>query len=176
MCCFLCFLLFFVIGNSSWLSFCAPTSMVLDIVEGQGRGEGPKKAKIQYGVKPDIFKYAEFRRGIDTAELIGARYGLRGVRAPSVAPPISEVCPDDVLASLEADLTMLDSSDDEPLVRDTHRSDRLAQSWFDGQCIPFCLTWTWRLKMVWPVCQTVFPAGWFWLKFKPFVAHAQVEV
>ena len=38
---------------------------------------------------------------------------------PSVAPPISELCPDDVLASLEADLTMLDSSDDEPLVRDT---------------------------------------------------------
>ena len=33
--------------------------------------------------------------------------------------PISELCPDDVLACLEADLTMLDSSDDEPLVRDT---------------------------------------------------------
>ena len=69
----------------------------------------------------------EFRRSIDIAELIGARYGLRGVRVgeasnpgpPSVAPPISELCPDDVLASLEADLTMLDSSDDEPLVRDT---------------------------------------------------------
>ena len=26
--------------------------MVLDIVEGQGRGEGPKMAKIQHGVKP----------------------------------------------------------------------------------------------------------------------------
>ena len=36
-----------------------PTSMVLDIVEGQGRGRGAKKAKIQYGVKPDIFEYAE---------------------------------------------------------------------------------------------------------------------
>ena len=47
--------------------------MVLDIVEGQRRGEGPKygqnslwgkniektrEPKIQYGVKPDIFKYA----------------------------------------------------------------------------------------------------------------------
>ena len=46
MCCFLCFLLFFVPGNSSWLSFCAPTSMVLDIVECQGRGGVPKWPKF----------------------------------------------------------------------------------------------------------------------------------
>ena len=39
------------------LSLCAPT-MVIDIVEGQGRGRAPKWPKIQYGVKPDIFKYA----------------------------------------------------------------------------------------------------------------------
>ena len=45
MCCFLCFLLFCVPGNSSWLSFCAPTSMVIDIVEGQGRGEAQKCKK-----------------------------------------------------------------------------------------------------------------------------------
>ena len=32
--------------------------MVLDIVEGQGRGVGTKMAKIHYGVKPDIFKNA----------------------------------------------------------------------------------------------------------------------
>ena len=34
--------------------------MILDIVEGQRRGRerGPKMAKIQYGVKPDIFKCA----------------------------------------------------------------------------------------------------------------------
>ena len=38
-CCFLCFLLFFV----PWLPFCAPTSMVLDIVESQRRGRGAKK-------------------------------------------------------------------------------------------------------------------------------------
>ena len=42
---------FFVPGNSSWLSFCAPISMVLDIVEGQGRGGGGKMAKIHYGIK-----------------------------------------------------------------------------------------------------------------------------
>ena len=39
----MCFLLFFVLGNSSWLSFCAPTTMVLDIVEGQKRGRVPKR-------------------------------------------------------------------------------------------------------------------------------------
>ena len=47
-CCFLCFLLFFV----PWL----PSA---DIVEGQRRGGGgPKMTKIHYGVKPDIFKNA----------------------------------------------------------------------------------------------------------------------
>ena len=67
----------------------------------------------------------EFRRCIDIAELIGARYGLRGVRVgeasnpspPFDAPPNPALCPDDVLARLEADLTRIDSSDDEPLVR-----------------------------------------------------------
>ena len=45
-CCFLCLLLFFVPGNSSWLSFFVPASMVLDIVEGQGRGRGQKRPKF----------------------------------------------------------------------------------------------------------------------------------
>ena len=57
----------FVPGNSLWPSLFAPTSMVLDIVEGQKRGrlqigQNGKNAKIHYGVKPDIFKYAEVLR------------------------------------------------------------------------------------------------------------------
>ena len=91
-------------------------------VEGQSRS-----ADVRFdrgAIKEALF---EFRRSTDIVELIGARCGLRGVRVgeasnpgpPSVAPPISELCPDDVLASLEADLTRLDSSDDESLVRDT---------------------------------------------------------
>ena len=43
--------------------------MVLDIVEGQRRGEASKMAKIQYGVKPDIKEYA------DATVLGDARFG-----------------------------------------------------------------------------------------------------
>ena len=61
MCCFLCFLLFFVFGNSSWLSFCAPTSIVLDIVEGQGRGGAQKWPKFIMGYKHRESKGAQNR-------------------------------------------------------------------------------------------------------------------
>ena len=56
---------------------------------------------------------------------------------PFVAPPNSELCPDDVLASLEVDLTMLDSLD-ELLVRGA--TDRIISRGVGlMECIPFCL-------------------------------------
>ena len=90
-------------SREGWSQFCGRGSVQIrlmsDLIEEQS--------------KEALF---EFRPSNDIAGLIGARYGLEGEASnpgpPSAAPPISELCPDDVLA----DLTMLDSSDDEPLV------------------------------------------------------------
>ena len=92
-----------------------------------GRGsvvEGQSRSEMMSGLIEEQSKRRCLSSGpADSAESIGARYGLRGVGEasnpgpPFVAPAISELCLEDVLASLEADLTMLDSSDNEPLVR-----------------------------------------------------------
>ena len=98
-------------SRGSWSRFC-------------GRGSVQIRNDVRFdrgAIEEALF---EFRRSIDIAELIGARCGLRGVRVgeasnagPPFAPPNPAFCPDDVLASLEADLTWIDSSDDEPLAR-----------------------------------------------------------
>ena len=59
---FFVFFLFFVPGNSSWLSFC---------VKGQGR-VGAHMAKIKFRVKPDIFKSAQFRGCVSPEAMGGA--------------------------------------------------------------------------------------------------------
>ena len=78
MCCFL-----FVFGNSSWISFCAPTSMVLDIVEGQGRGGAQKWPKFTMGKNIE-----KIRRSKNVQNSIWGKTGhLQICRLKVSAPP-----------------------------------------------------------------------------------------
>ena len=52
LCCSLCFLLFFVPGNSSWLSFCAPPPWFLTLWKVKGEEEAQKRPKFNMGQNP----------------------------------------------------------------------------------------------------------------------------
>ena len=60
------------------------------------------------------------RRSIGHSESIISRYGLRGVRVGEASHPGPlDHTPEDILSDLEAVLTRINSSDEEPLVRPT---------------------------------------------------------
>ena len=58
-------------------------------------------------------------RGVGHSKLINSRYGLRGVRVGEASNPgpARQRGPEEILNELEATLTRLDSSDEEPLLR-----------------------------------------------------------
>ena len=97
-----------LLGNFSWLSFCTPISMVLDIVEGQGRGRGTqngqnsswgknierireaKNSQNSIWCKPDIFKYADTKRAtMGTGEgRKSAIFSAPTLRGPTGGPTV----------------------------------------------------------------------------------------
>ena len=96
-------------GQSDWCLIGQGAGQVAKV----GRGsvvEGQSRSMMSNLIEEQSRRCClSFRRSIDIAELIGARYGLREVRPgpPFDPPPNPASCPDDVLASLEADLTRI---------------------------------------------------------------------